>query len=114
MAEQPPRSPHLVRVVHATGGVIHGYKHLVKRPCPLPFENCDTVAKRPFTSTHLMLPYYTERQPSHKLMYTVDHTFGYHSQKFICTCMKWSMHAHGIEIRGGNFKQFKTSVGLAR
>ena len=35
-------------------------------------RTCDTVAKRPFISTHLMLPYNTERQPSHNLLYTVD------------------------------------------
>ena len=45
---------------------------------------------------------------SYSLMYTVDHTFGYCSQKFISTCTKSSAHAHGTEIRGGNFKQFKT------
>ena len=53
-----------------------------------------------------MLPYYTERQPNHKLMYTVDHTFVYHSKKFICTCAKLAAHAHGTEIRG-NLKLFK-------
>ena len=30
-------------------------------------QSCDTVAKRPNTCTHLMLPCYTERQPSHNL-----------------------------------------------
>ena len=31
---------------------------------------CDTVVKRPLTSTHLLPLYYTERQPSHNLIYT--------------------------------------------
>ena len=30
----PRRSPHFMRVVQTTGSVIHGYKHLVKCPCP--------------------------------------------------------------------------------
>ena len=44
-------------------------------------------------------------------MYTVDHTFGYRSKKLICACTKSSVHTHDTEIRGGNFKQSKTSVG---
>ena len=38
--------------------------------------------------THLMSPYYTERLPNHNLLYTMDHTFGYCSQKLIRTCVK--------------------------
>ena len=49
-----------------------------------------------------MSPDYTRRQLNHNLMYTMDHTFGYHSKKFICACVKLSAHAHGTEIRGGN------------
>ena len=33
-------------------------------------------------------------------MYTVNQTFSYHSQKFICACVKSSVDAHGSEIRG--------------
>ena len=51
-----------------------------------------------------MSPYYTEDDRITNLMYTVDHTFGHCSQKFIGTCTKSSAHAHGTEIRGGNFK----------
>ena len=40
-------------------------------------------------------------------MYTVEHTLGYHSQKFIRACTKLPAHAHGTKIRGGNFKWFK-------
>ena len=47
-------------------------------------------------------------------LYTVDHTFGYHSKKFICTCAKSSAHAHGTKFRGGNFINFKISIGCAR
>ena len=108
--------------VHTPGGVIGGYKHLAKPPLPpvlqLLFEicmqPCVTVAKDPCTSTRLMWLYSTERRPNHSLMYTVDHTFGYHSQKFIHTCAKLSAHAHSTEIRGRKFKQFKTAVGLTR
>ena len=32
--------------------------------------------------------YYTERRPNHNLIYTVDHTFGYRSKKFIRGCTK--------------------------
>ena len=32
--------------------------------------------------------------------------------KVICACAKSSAHAHGTKIRGGNFKQFKTFVGV--
>ena len=32
--EPPPRWPHFVRVVHTTDGVIHGYMHSAKHPCP--------------------------------------------------------------------------------
>ena len=44
---------------------------------------CDIVAKRPFTFTRLLSPCYTERRPSHNLIYTVDYTFSYCSKKFI-------------------------------
>ena len=52
------------------------------------------------TLTHLMSPY------THNLMYSVDQTFSYHSQKFIRTCAESSAHAHGTKIRGGHFKHF--------
>ena len=48
---------------------------------------------------HLMSPYYTKRRPNHNRMYTVDHTSGYCSQKFIRACTKLSAHAHSTEIR---------------
>ena len=44
-----------------------------------------------------MLLYYTKRQPSHNLMYTIDHTFGYHSKKFIPACTELSTHTHGMK-----------------
>ena len=55
----------------------------------------------PLTSTHLQYPMdeYIE-QPNDNLMYTVDHTFGYCSKEFICTCAKSSVHAHDTEFRG--------------
>ena len=56
---------------------------LPSKMCMRPF---DTVVKYPFTSTHLMLLYYTERQLSHNLIYTVDHNSSYSSKKFICAC----------------------------
>ena len=34
-------------------------------------QSCDTLEKRPITSTRPMLPGYTERRPSHTLVYTV-------------------------------------------
>ena len=68
---------------------------------------CDTVAKRPFTSTHLMSPYYTERRPSQNLIYTVDYTFNYRSTKFICACSHTSVYAQSEVVREGNLKHFK-------
>ena len=64
---------------HTAGGITLAYRQCVNSPVlQLPSEvcrrSCNTLAKRPFTSTHLMSPYYTERQPSHNLIYTVDHT----------------------------------------
>ena len=85
-----------------------------------------TERQPPLTLTHLRqndqyfnLPYVAIlhrelTESNHNLMYTVDHIFGYHSKKFICTCVKLSAHAHGTEISGLNFKQFKTSIGFAR
>ena len=55
---------------------------------------CDTVVKRPITSTDVMSPCYTQRKPSHILIYTEDYTFSYHSKKFICACSHYSAHAH--------------------
>ena len=77
---------------------------------------CRQMTSGEMTNTliHLMSPYYTKRRPNHNLMYTVDHTFGYHSKRFIRTHTKFFAHAHGTEIRGGNFKHLKTSVGRAR
>ena len=73
----------------------------------------DTVAKRPFTSTSLMLPCYTKRQPSHNLVYTVDDTF-------VTVARNSYEHSHihlrmlTVLIQSGNFKHFKTSVGCTR
>ena len=41
-------------------------------------------------------------------MYTMDHTFSYHSNIFLCTCSHSSVHAHSEAFRGRNFKHFKT------
>ena len=70
-------------------------------------QPCVTVAKCPCTSTCLMSPYYTKRQPNHNLVYTWDHTFGYRSKKFICVCAKLSAHAYCTKFRGSNFKILK-------
>ena len=64
--------------------------------------------------THLLSPCYIERWPNPNLMYTVDHTFGNRSNKFIRACAKSSAHVHGTEIKGANFKLINTSVGHAR
>ena len=61
------------------------------------------------TLIHLMLLYYTERRPKHDLMYTVDHILGYCNKKFIRACAKSSPHAHGTEIKGGNFIHSETT-----
>ena len=50
-AEPPPQSPHFIRVVHTAGGVIDGYRCLMKRPCPSAtiqdlYATCDTRVKR--------------------------------------------------------------------
>ena len=94
--------PHFVRVVHTTGGVICGYRHLVRRPCPLAtvqdlYATLCHSGETSNTSMHLMSLYYTERQPSHNLMYTMYHTFGYRSKKFICTCTESSTYAHRMK-----------------
>ena len=72
------------------------------------------MAKTTNTSTHHMSSCYAEGRPSHNHIYTVDHNFGYRSKKFIRTWTESSAHAHGSEIRGGNFNLFKTSVGCTR
>ena len=62
--------------IHTTSGVNWRLEVLGKRPCVLHVlpEVCtrsrDTVPKHPCTSTCLMLPYYTKRQPSHKTLRT--------------------------------------------
>ena len=59
-----------------------------------------------------MPPYYNERQSKHNPMYTVDHTFIYHSKKFVGACAKSSALAHGSKIRGRNLKLLETTVKL--
>ena len=98
--------------IHTTDVSPCGSLCLVKHPCPS--STCDIETKHPFTSSSLMLPCYTERRPSHNLIYSMDHTFSYRSKKFICASSLSPMHTHGSEIRGGNFKHFKTSIGYAR
>ena len=71
-----------------------------------------THGKMTNTLTHLMLLYYTERRLNHNLMYNVDHTFSYPSKKFICACVKLSVHADGTEFRGGHVKFMKTAARL--
>ena len=71
----------------------------MKHPCPSTsvqdlYATLCQSGETSITSTHLMSPYYTERRPSHNLMYTVDHTFTYSSEKFLCACAESSMHAH--------------------
>ena len=40
-AKPPPRLSHFIRVVHTTGGVIRGYRHLANPPIlQLPFKVC--------------------------------------------------------------------------
>ena len=67
---------------------------------------------------YLNSPYVTvlhpKRQPDHNLMYTVHHTFSYHSKIFIRTCTKSSAQSHGTKFRGRNFKHFKISVRRIR
>ena len=41
--------------------------------------------------------YYTKRRPSHNLMYTVDHTYGYCRKKFIRAYPESCTHAHGMK-----------------
>ena len=101
--------------------VICGYRHLAKRPCSLTTvwdsyaTLCHLVVERPCTSIRLMSPYYTERRPSHNLIYTVDYTFRYRSKKYLCACLLSSTHAHGgSKIGGTDLKHFKTSVGRTR
>ena len=93
-----PSRPILVRVVHTIGGVISSYRLFTKCPCPSTTvqDLYVTLCHNDETSntlTHLMWPYYTEKQLRHNLMYTVDHTFRYRSKKFIHTCTESSMHA---------------------
>ena len=57
-----------------------------------------TCGRMTNTLTHLMSPYYSKGQLNHNLMYTMDHTFDYRSQKFTHTCRKSSAHAHGTNI----------------
>ena len=131
-----PRSPHFGRVGHTTGRrpllqTGHGFltvnnsrmsvlQTLVTKKQPplistyLWWPSFEHVAKTTNTLTRLMSPYYTKRRSNHNLMYTMDHTFGYHSKKFIRACAKSSAHALSTEFRGGNVKLLKTTVGLAR
>ena len=71
---------------------------VVQLPSEDHMEPCDTVEKRPLTSTHLMSPCYTERRPSHNIIYTVDYKFSYHGNTFICTCSHSSLHNSEAEI----------------
>ena len=125
-----PRSPHLVRVVHTTGGEpLLGHTSLTINNSRITvLQTLVTEKQPPLTSTHLRQPsdqhvpkrpipllnlmslYYNERRPNHNLKYTVDHTFSYRSKKFINACAKSSVHAHITEIRDRNFKHFKTSI----
>ena len=115
--EPPPRSPNFIRVVHTVSCVVRRYRRLAKRPCLSTtiqdlYATLSYRAKCPNTSTHLMSLYYTKKRPNHNLIYTVDHTFGYHSKKFICSHS--SPHTHGTEFRGGNFKPLMDGSPLTR
>ena len=45
---------------------------------------------------------------------SVNHTFGYFSEKFMHVCAKSSVDAHSTEISDGNFKHFKTIMRRTR
>ena len=63
---------------------------ICKRPCV-------TVVKRPVPQLTLCRCSTPKRWPSHNLMYTVDHTFGYRSKKFIRACLESFRHCHGMQ-----------------
>ena len=84
-----------------------------------------TEKQPPLTLTHLRRnnqclnsPYVNVLHPKmteSQLPYVhYGYTFGYHRKKFIRTCWKSSAHDQDTEIRVGKFKNFKTSVRLAR
>ena len=118
-----PSFPHFIQVVHTTGRrplTGRGFKPSITVEwqydwCRSLRSNLNllsvairqTPGETTSTLTRLMLLYYTETWPNYNLTYTVDHTFGYHSQKFKCACAKSSLLAHSTEIRGTNFKHFK-------
>ena len=114
-ADPPLRLPHFIRVVHATGTVICGYRHLTKQLCPsiAVLDSIVTLCHSGETLSPLTLCY-TESRLNHNLMYIVDYNFCYCSKKFMYACKKSSAHAHSTELKGENFKHFKTSIGHTR
>ena len=84
----PPRSPHFVRVVHTIGKrPLIGHSFLPINNSGMTVQALVTKKQPPLTLTHLwrnntlthlMSLYYTKRRLNNKLMYTVDHTIGYH------------------------------------
>ena len=61
LVESPPRSPHYIQVVHATGGVAGGYRRLAKCSCPLTSvrDSYATLCHGGQLSMYLHSPYVT-------------------------------------------------------
>ena len=110
-AELLPRSPHFIWVVHTKGGVIRGYRCLVKRPCPLAtvrgsYATLCHSGKNIHLSPRALCRRITLKDDRiTTLIYAVGHSFGYRSKKFMCACAK-SKHAHGTEFTVGKFQTF--------
>ena len=117
--EWPPGMPDIFRdlMYQNTGSIICGYRYWVKCPCPSEGSEGKLAHSGQMlnTSTHLALNCYTKKTTeSQSYIYTMDHSFRYHSKKFICTCSDLPSHAHGSQFRGRSFKHFKTSVECSK
>ena len=118
------RSPHLVRVVHTTGRQLligHGFLAInnswmtvlktwvtVKQP-QLTFgsRRMNKWRNNQYQNSPCVFVWY-RRWPNHNLMYTVDHTFGYRSKKFVLASTELSCWTY----RNGPFHRPRPLPGL--
>ena len=118
------RSPHFVRVVHTTGGrpqfltinnsritVLHML--VTERQPQLTFgsRRTNTWRNDQYLNSNYVAVLHQKTTELQPYVHRGSHLTGYPSQKLTRACMKSSVHSHGTEVRGGNFKWFKTSIG---
>ena len=120
VAESPPRSPLFIRVVHTTGSVIHGYRHLAKCPCPSTAVR-DSYATLCHSGRNVHVPPLTVSRRITPKDDRITTLYTPWATPSVTVARNSSVYARNRvrmltvpKFRSRNFRHLKTSVGSAR